>query len=83
MDLLIDDLNKRLKPKQLSLALTDGAKDFIIESAYDPIYVARPLKRFIQSKIETIVAREIIGGNLLPESEIKIDSSDGALVIEK
>jgi ATP-dependent Clp protease ATP-binding subunit ClpB len=63
--------------------LTDAAKDFIIESAYDPIYGARPLKRFIQSKIETIVAREIIGGNLLPDSEIKIDFKDGCLAIEK
>ena len=83
VDLLADDLNKRLKQKQISLVLTDAAKDFIIESAYDPIYGARPLKRFIQSKIETIVAREIIGGNLLPDSEIKIDFKDGCLAIEK
>ena len=82
VDLLIADLNKRLKQKQLSLRITDDAKDFIIESAYDPIYGARPLKRFIQSKIETLVARRIIGGDLLPEAELKIDVKDGALIIE-
>ena len=83
VDLLVADLNKRLKQKQISLKLTDEAKDFIIESAYDPIYGARPLKRFIQSKIETLVAREIISGDLSPDTDLTVDLTEGSLVIKR
>ena len=82
VDLLIADLNKRLKDKQLKVEITDAAKDHIIESAYDPIYGARPLKRFIQSKIETLLAREIIGGDIEPETTLKIDCENASLVIK-
>ena len=82
VDLLIADLNKRLKDKQLKVEITDAAKDHIIESAYDPIYGARPLKRFIQSKIETLLAREIIGGKIEPDSVIYVDFDGSNLTIQ-
>ena len=82
VDLLIANLNKRLKDKQLKVEITDAAKDHIIESAYDPIYGARPLKRFIQSKIETLLAREIIGGEIEPDSVIYIDFDGSNLTIQ-
>ena len=82
VDLLIADLNKRLKDKQLKVEITDAAKEHIIESAYDPIYGARPLKRFIQSKIETLLAREIIGGEIEPDSVIYIDFDGSNLTIQ-
>ena len=82
VDLLIADLNKRLKDKQVCVKLSDEAKQFIIDSAYDPTYGARPLKRFIQSKIETLLARAIIGGNVEPETTLEIDCENSALVIK-
>ena len=82
VDLLIADLNKRLKDKQLKVEITDAAKAHIIDSAYDPIYGARPLKRFIQSKIETLLAREIIGGDIEPDSVIHIDYNGSDLTIQ-
>ena len=81
VDLLIGDLNKRLKDKQLKVELTDAAKAYIIDSAYDPTYGARPLKRFIQSKIETLLARKIIGGEVAPESTLCIDFVGSALTV--
>jgi ATP-dependent Clp protease ATP-binding subunit ClpB len=82
VDLLIADLNKRLKDKQVNVKVSDNAKQFIIDSAYDPTYGARPLKRFIQSKIETLLARAIIGGNVEPETTLEIDCENSALVIK-
>ena len=82
VDLLIADLNKRLKDKQVTVKVTDNAKQFIIDSAYDPTYGARPLKRFIQSKIETLLAREIIGGDIEPDSVIYIDFDGSNLTIQ-
>ena len=82
VDLLIADLNKRLKDKQLTVEITNAAKEHIIDSAFDPTYGARPLKRFIQSKIETLLAREIIGGDIEPETTFKIDCVNASLVIK-
>ena len=82
VDLLIADLNKRLKDKQLKVEISDAAKEHIIDSAYDPIYGARPLKRFIQSKIETLLAREIIGGDIEPDTTLEIDYDNSTLVIK-
>jgi len=79
---LIANLNKRLKDKQLKVEIPDAAKEYIIDSAYDPIYGARPLKRFIQSKVETLLAREIIGGDIEPETTLKIDCENASLVIK-
>ncbi|MBR2612437.1 MAG: ATP-dependent chaperone ClpB [Clostridia bacterium] len=81
IDLLIADLNARLKEKQLEVEITDAAKEYIINSAYDPTYGARPLKRFIQSRIETLLAREIIAGDLEAGDIIRIDFDGSELKI--
>jgi ATP-dependent Clp protease ATP-binding subunit ClpB len=83
VDLLISDLDRRLKDKQLGVRVTQKAKDFIMDSAYDPTYGARPLKRFIQSHIETLLAREIIGGNIEPDSVLTVDYDGTSLVLDK
>ena len=80
LELLLADLSKRLAEKQLLISVTDTAKDFIISAAYDPIYGARPMKRYLQSRLETLVARKIISEDLSPETEIKIDVRDGELI---
>ena len=79
-DLQIAELAARLADRQLHLVVTDAAKEFIISNAYDPIYGARPLKRYLQSNVETLVAKKIIGEDLAPDSTITIDLSDGKLV---
>ncbi len=79
VDLLVADLARRLADKQLGLTLTDAARDYIIDSAYDPIYGARPMKRFIQSKIETLLARKIIGEDLAPGTVITVDAGEHGL----
>ncbi len=81
VDLLISDLGKRLAQKQLYIKITNAAKDFIINSAYDPIYGARPLKRFIQSKIETLAAKEIIANDPAPETVFTVDYRDKGLIL--
>ena len=80
LDLLIDDLNKRLEDKQISLKLTKKAKDFLIANGYNPIFGARPLKRFVQKSLETLVARDIISQKIIPKSEVTIDEKNGELV---
>ena len=71
--LLLKGLTERLNDKKLHLEITPDAISFIIENGYDGVYGARPLKRFIQSRVETIIAKEIIKGNLLPESVLTVD----------
>ncbi len=78
---LIKDLQARLEDKHLTLHLTDDAKLFIADSAYDPVYGARPLKRFIQKHIETLIAKEIIKGTIQDFQEIIITVEEGKLVI--
>ena len=73
VDLLIKDLQNRLEEKQLFVKLTDRAKDALIEEGYDPSYGARPLKRLIQSKVETMIAKRIIASDLHPRSTITVD----------
>ena len=80
VDLLVADLEKRLSDKRIGLSVTTAAKDFIISSAYDPIYGARPLKRFLQSKVETLIARKIIAEDIAPDTVITIDVENGELV---
>ncbi len=81
VELQLDDLRRRLADKQLNLAVTDAAKDFIIEEGYDPIYGARPLKRFIQSRVETLIAKEIIGGVHNTGDTLTVDVENGALIL--
>ena len=82
VDLTLSDLCKRLAERRISVTLTDNAKDFVIESAYDAAYGARPLKRFIQSRVETLVAKKIISSDISPDSEIVIDAVDSELNAE-
>ena len=81
IDLQIADLQRRLEEKQLKIELTDAAKDFIVSSGYDPAYGARPLKRFIQSHLETLIAKKIIAGDLKPRMTLKIDCDGNDLTI--
>ena len=79
VDLLLADLSKRLAAQRLSVEVTPEAKALIIDRAYDPVYGARPLKRFLQSHVETLLARQIIAGNVAPDSTITIDVENGEL----
>ena len=79
VDLLINDLNRRLKDQELSLELTPAAKDYIMEGGYDPVYGARPLKRYLQKYVETLTARLILSGNVRAEDRIIIDVENGQL----
>ncbi len=79
IDLLMTNLNDRLKDKEISVALTEAAKDFIVEAGYDPIYGARPLKRYLQKSVETISAKMILGDEVEQEDQIVIDLVDGKL----
>ena len=81
VELQLADLRRRLAEKQLSLAVTDAAKAFIIDAGYDPIYGARPLKRFIQSKVETLIARQIIGGSHNAGDTLTVDVENSQLVL--
>ena len=71
LDLLISDLNKRLADQEITIELTDKAKQYLIDNGYDPVYGARPLKRFVQKKLETLIAREIIKQTILPKTKCK------------
>jgi len=80
IDLQLADLQKRLDQKQITLQLTDNAKQFIIDKAYDPIYGARPLKRFLQSHVETMLGRKIIADEIAPDSTVVLDSDGEELL---
>ena len=82
IDLLLSDLNRRLADKQLHVALTDAARQFIIDQAYDPVYGARPLRRFVQHGVETLIGRKIIEGQVQPGSTLTVDCADGALQVK-
>ncbi len=73
VDLMLHDLEKRLSDRQLSLRLTPAAKSYLIDGGYDPVYGARPLRRFIQQKLETLLARKIIAEDLEPGTELVVD----------
>ena len=79
VDLLVADLRGRLSDRHLNLEITDGAKAYIAEQGYDPIYGARPLKRFLQSHVETLAAKLIIGENPQPFSTVVIDLENSSL----
>ena len=81
VDLLMADLSKRLADKQLKLSLTDSAREYIVDQGYDPVYGARPLKRFIQSKVETLLARIIIKGDLEEGDTLVVDRQGDGLTI--
>lgn len=83
VDLQIKDLNRRLSDRQISCEVTDAAKDFIVENGYDPVYGARPLKRFIQKHVETLIARRMISDDLMPNTVLVVDSDADSLAVTK
>ncbi len=81
VDLLLNNVTKRLSDKQLKLSVTDKAKDFIVDSGYDVSFGARPLKRFIQRNVETAIAKTILSDNVKPNSTVVVDVKDGAITV--
>ena len=81
VDLLLAGLNKRLADKHLTMTVTDSAKAHIIESGYDPVYGARPLRRYLQSHVETLVARKIVEDDPAPETNFTLDFDGNDLVL--
>ena len=83
VELMLEDLRRRLEEQQLGLAVTDAAKNAIIEGGYDPVYGARPLKRYIQSNVETMIAKAIIAGRRKPGDILTVDAEEGKLVLRE
>ncbi len=81
IDLFIDSLNKRLADKDIKCVVTQKAKDFIVENGYDAVYGARPLRRYVQKNIETLIAREIIANRVQQGTKITVDEQNGEFII--
>ncbi|MCD8211713.1 MAG: ATP-dependent chaperone ClpB [Oscillospiraceae bacterium] len=82
IDLLVNELNQRLSEKQLTVSLTENAKDFILENAYDPAFGARPLRRFVQHTVETLISRMIIADEVAPGDHLIVDSNGQELDVQ-
>ena len=82
IDLLIDGLNKRLEPQEISVRLTGEAKDEIIDRSYDPAFGARPLRRYLQHTVETLIAKKLIAGDVTPGTVLTVAVQSGELVVE-
>ena len=82
IDLQLDDLNRRLKDKQLTCTMTDAARDHILDAAYDPQFGARPLRRYVQRTVETLIARRILAGDITPGSALLVDAENGSLTVK-
>jgi len=82
VDLMTADLRKRLAEREVALHLTDRAREFVARQGYDPVYGARPLRRFLQSQLETRIGRALVAGDVLPGADIAVDVRDGALAVE-
>ena len=80
VDLLMADLNSRLADREITIKLTESAKQHIIDQGYDQVYGARPLKRFIQRKIETLIARKLIADDVAPGSTLTVDYDGEKLI---
>ena len=83
IDLLTKSLAERMAEKSLKLEITDEAKDYIIDHSYDPAFGARPIKRYLQSHVETLIARTIIAGELTEGETVIVDVKDGELSVEE
>ena len=81
MDLLLDSLNHRLADKQLKVELTPAAKAYVIDNGYDPLYGARPLRRFLQHTVETLISRKLIADEVLPDTTLVVDCQGDQLVV--
>jgi ATP-dependent Clp protease ATP-binding subunit ClpB len=82
VDLQVEDLHRRLTDQRIALEMTAGAKQFIAEQAYDPVFGARPLKRFIQQHIETPIARKVLAGEAREGGQVKVTLKNGDLLLE-
>ena len=82
IDLQLAQLNRRLADKQLKCALTEEAKQFVIDAAYDPQYGARPLRRYLQHTVETLLAKRIVRGDIAPNTTLTVSVQNGALVVD-
>jgi ATP-dependent Clp protease ATP-binding subunit ClpB len=80
--LQVQNLQKRLEHQNIHMELTDRAVDFIVDAAFDPAFGARPLKRYIQSHVETLLARKLVAGELIPGQVVTVDAEDGGLVVK-
>ncbi len=81
IDLLVADLNRRLDSQEISVRLTDAAKNEIIDRSYDPAFGARPLRRYVQHTVETLIARKLIAGDVTSGTELTVDVENGELVV--
>ena len=81
VDLQVADLNRRLRDKQLTMSLTSAARSYIVEQGYDPVYGARPLKRFMQRAVETLIARKLIAEDVQPRTRLNVDYDGSKLYI--
>ncbi len=82
VDLMLADLKKRLSDKEIGFEITDKAKDFVVEGGFDPSFGARPLKRFIQRKVETLIARKIIADDIAPGTTLTVDYDGSQLIVK-
>ncbi|MBQ3999866.1 MAG: type VI secretion system ATPase TssH, partial [Oscillospiraceae bacterium] len=82
VDLQIAALNERLSAQQLKIELTQDAKQIVVDGGYDPTFGARPLRRYIQKNVETLAARKILSGSVLPGQTIVIGAKDGSLTAD-
>ena len=80
IDIMVASLRSRLADRSLGLTITDSAKSLIIDRGFDPLYGARPLRRYLQSSVETLIARRILSGDVAPESTIVVDAENGELI---
>ncbi len=81
VDLLVDDLNRRLADKQLTVRLTDAAKSTVVDKSYDPAFGARPLRRYVQHSVETLLGRKIIADDVAPGTELVVDADENGLFV--
>ena len=79
--MLLKGLKSRLEEKELHLEISEKAIDYIVSAGYDPVFGARPLKRFIQSNVETLIAKKIVAGSLKPNDVLLLDVEDGQLAV--
>ena len=82
IDLQVAKLNERLAQQQIRLVVTETAKDYIVDEAYDPQYGARPLRRYVQYTVETMLSKRLLAGSIIPGQTVTVDVQNGVLVLE-
>ena len=81
IDLMVKNLNRRLEDKELKVELTEEAKSAVIDAAYDPLYGARPLRRYLQHTVETLISKKIIADQVEPGETLTVDAVNGELTV--